>query len=375
LRVVQPVQPTAIHVAWDLRYLEIAQTVTAADGTTEIRWHGAVGIPQGGTQANELVFGRAAVSTEGVRGIPLNQMLGALNNAKLRSPEFNPGNAAHVSGFLPDARSDIAAWLGIPLAQLPPIRIQDLTGGSFEIHTVMLDTVLGSSPGLPLNEAYEAYMTGIANADSWRSVDFVEAGGAATYTITAVESPGGAVMPNVSYIVYMRPYQEFADKRLAAFFPTYVLVTTPNEPDVFVPHPTTPVLEPVPAFTTMRNVGVRWPIIGGLNEEGLPAMMEYEISWSEFIMDFPDNGTVIPWTVIRDSILAPRAENPSEIRTHSGVHYIYFQLPGLDLQGLFADTNYYVWARAVNNNNAASAWSNPVEIRTHDITRPPRPSA
>jgi len=385
LRVIEPVQPTYINIAWDLRYLEIAETVTDENGVVSVRWHGAAGLPQGSTDASEMVFGRSAVTTEGIRGLALNEMLASTNPlllSRMRAQDFNTQSVVQISEFLPLARTAVAEWLGInDINLLPPIRIQDLSARSFSIHTATLAAVLNFVPGgLPLAEAYEAYriarlceLTASANANNWRSINHEVSGGVATYQIDVVEFPGGTIQPNTGHIIYLRPYQEFPSVpplRLVAFYPTYVIVTTPNEPELLVPDPTTPILEPVSEFTSMSTVGVRWQINGGLGEDGLPAVMTYSVRWAEQLVLFPGGGNLITWDMIMAAILAPNDENPSEIRVHNGEYYIYLQIPTLGQPHLFADTNHYIWANATSIYNVTSSWSNPVEVRTHDIPRP-----
>ncbi|MCL2203952.1 MAG: hypothetical protein FWB88_08435 [Defluviitaleaceae bacterium] len=366
LRVTEPVPPGAIPLEWDLRYLEMAEDVA--------RWHGAAGRVIAGPQAGQFRFGRDAFA-EGVQGSAINEMLSqALPLLHGPVAVFNPRNPVHVSNFLPVARGDIANWFSPPVPESTfihphPIRIQDMTGNRFEVHTVALSQIQALFPGYELADAYEAFRlaflceaTNPASAANWHSVNFDTTGMLAEFTITHANTPPGPVRPNTAYIVYFRPYRLFPPVKFA-FLPTYVVVTTPNEPELLVPDPTTPVLQSVPEFVGMTTIGVRWRIVGGLAECGLPEVMTYDLRRSEFIGDFSTGGTAIPWSVIVDAI--QNEDDPSQIRNHGGAYYIYFQIPGL-----FADTNYYVWATATNNYNVTSAPSNPVEVRTLDIEAP-----
>jgi hypothetical protein len=54
--------------------------------------------------------------------------------------------------------------------------------------------------------------------------------------------------------------------------------------------------------------------------------------------------------------------------THQGERYHHFTI-----ENLFPDTTHYIWIRAFNYDNVFSGWSNPIEIRTRDISAPNPP--
>jgi hypothetical protein len=328
-----------------------------------------------------LVFGREGLWREQVDAIVLQDLLYEEAPdllALLRSEDFNPNNVAQVNSFLNNARAVVTDWLRAHgfTGAVPQLRIHDMTGKSYQIHTATLNHLMGLFPAnTPLEGpggAYEQYRlmhlderTNPAAAGNWVYIQPTIEGGVATWTIRSIQAPGGPVRPNTSYIIFIRPYEDIAPNLRLAFYPSYILVTTPDDRERPIPDPTTPVLIPVPEFTSRRSVGVRWRIQGGLNEDGLPADITYELRWSEFIGDYPNGGTLVTWDDIVEAIMDPN--DPSGIRELNGFHYIFFRL-----DGLFVDTLHYLWARGLNVVDRPSHWSNPVDIRTLNI-EPPAP--
>jgi hypothetical protein len=174
---------------------------------------------------------------------------------------------------------------------------------------------------------------------------------------------GGQLEINTPYVVFFQPFEP--DLPLGeglAFYPNYIIVTTP---DVFVPAiptPTTPILFPgnVPTDTT---VSVRWRVQGQQpNAQGEPPAgvrtLFYELRWSETILDFYGGGTTVPWSELTDRVTY--WQHPV-----SRQWYYHFTLPDL-----FPDTIYYLWLRAYNIEDTSSGWSNPIDLRTRDIVPP-----
>jgi hypothetical protein len=93
--------------------------------------------------------------------------------------------------------------------------------------------------------------------------------------------------------------------------------------------------------------------------------LEYEIAYSERLIDYSGNGIPVPWNVIE-----PQIELPENREERDGKLYVYFTL-----EGLFPETEYYIWIKARNPNTGmeSPSWSNPITMRTLEIQPPPAP--
>jgi hypothetical protein len=215
-------------------------------------------------------------------------------------------------------------------------------------------------------EEYLAFINHPATTATWQSItNTMEVeNNVARFDVTAFHYPSGAMLqPNTSYVIFIRTYRVFPNgQRLVSHYPAYVIGTTPPDFERPIPDPTTPVLFPVPEWTTRRNIGVRWRV---------QDYMVYEIRFAEFMREYPEGGWLITWEEIQEAF--DDEDNPSGIRLLNGVPY-YF----LRIDYLFPYTLYHVWARATGTDSAgnvhgdSSQWSNPVDIRTLDI-EPPAP--
>jgi len=386
-------EPERINLLWDLRYFEIAQPGQYVDGAIIDVWHSGIGIRDG-----EIVFGRDAVNMYGatVQHTIINDIIGRANPdllARLRSATFNPSNAVEAGDVIRQATAIVNAWLadnGIT-SVTPPItlRIQDMnTQGNIPrnwiMHTVTLAHMMSVTDetddlGLMYLEYFDRFLSDSdgANPAVWLRVPhtaLVVENGIAGFSITNANAPPGAITPNTPYVIFLLPMESFQHGNLGelqAFMPSHILVTTPDTGDRIPPTPTVPVLIPVldPAFTTDHSVGVRWRLLGGLDDRGVPNDMHWDLAWDETWLTHPDGGNDVPWAEIVEAILDP--DNPSGIWIDpaTGYRYIRFRIPGL-----FLDTDHYVWgwAQSTDGNNT-SLPANPVTIRTLNISPPAPP--
>jgi hypothetical protein len=131
------------------------------------------------------------------------------------------------------------------------------------------------------------------------------------------------------------------------------------------------VLHPVNEFITDQSVGVRWRVQDSTG---------FMLHMSERMADYPNQGQLLAPPLLTSADIEAALEDPDiplEIRVVivDGMEVEYYFLR---IEELFPDTNYYVWARAVGlypDGTVAtqpSQPSNPVDMRTLDIS-PPRP--
>jgi hypothetical protein len=368
----RPGETPQITLNWDLRYLEIGDPASADNGWN--RWFSSVGVDTRGN-TERLIFGRSVqyIPPSNIRRWDsLNNMLiqsghiRTLRERQVPDPFRNPGEP---TAFWNGARQAINEHLGFDIS-LYPLRIQDMYDRHYRIH-VITHAQLMAQYGT-LEEAFTRHRDILMrpeNDDRWVSIG--QGGrldnGTAFHAFTSF--PGvGTLLPNTSYVVFFQPYDPGPPLR-RAFYPNYVVVTTPDEFVQARPTPATPVLFPglAPTDTT---VSVRWRVQGEQpNEAGErppdPRTLFFELRWSETILDYPEAGTFVSWEELEQN-WGGRFEywrNPV-----TGLWYYHFTI-----NNLFPDTLHYIWARASNRVDPPSGWSNPIEIRTRDIAPPPPP--
>jgi hypothetical protein len=403
------VTENSIPLRWDTRYLEILRPnpnppqspydpVVDATQPNRNTWHTLVGVTH---DPHRLIFGRSAAHINYVasldptvprdqRHLFLNEMLSpASRNRMMGMEEFvrNLRLPTYLAPFLNEARWEVRDYMfeewgysgfGDP-ATSPPmaLRLQDTSifdprnpdtpiPFSYEIHVIPYQAMRMHSGGF---EGYKAML--MANTGMWTSI------GQPTITEGIANHVVGGLLENTPYIIFIRPYVTVGGEILRAAYPTFVIGTTVVTPDRPVPDPTTPVLHPVPRYTTRNQVAVRWRV---------QADMVYELRISHFFTDYPNGGTTIPISFenlqeARDGRLV-ELENPrallwiEDIINAAGEEIPYFHLR---IQERFPDTTYYIWARAIGvdeNGNVAtppSQPSNPVDIHTLEIEPPPPP--
>ncbi|MCL2224167.1 MAG: hypothetical protein FWB96_04260 [Defluviitaleaceae bacterium] len=368
---------SSIPLRWDTRYLEIMWP--GDRDTSNFRdpdrypprniWHTVIGA----TLDNRPIFGRSATQINYVASAPdgalprhefLNRMIEpALRERLLGLDEFpmNPNNPAQLAPVLNDAREQINNFTMNrwdtrfhPMA----LRMQNTDDFSYQLHVVPYQTVRLHPRG------FEGYRDTIP-AGSWVSIGQPEiTDGVKNHVVTELSE-------NTAYVIFIRPYVTIGGQVVTAAFPTFVVGTTVVTPIRPVPDPSTPVLHPVPRYTTRNRVGVRWRVQDN---------MVYEVRVSHFFSDYPNGGTVIPivWEDIQAALddQTIELENPHsvlEVIEVEGTPYLH-----LRIHERFPDTTYYIWARAVGVDNDGnvitppSLPSNPVDIHTNDI-EPPAP--
>ncbi|MCL2385974.1 MAG: hypothetical protein FWC89_00350 [Defluviitaleaceae bacterium] len=382
---------TSIPLQWDIRYLEVMQPNLSATDRYLFRnphpyrdvWHTVIGatrevVPNRPNDVR-LIYGRSATYINFIQEDPhptaapryrfLNNMINAAHRTRLLGLEDFPMNVnqpEEVAPFLRDARTQMYSFLSTewgyaPAAGAPPmaLRIQDTYNFSYQIHAVPYQTVRRTAGG------FDAYRDSL-NPAAWRSIGRPDVeDGVARHVVTGLT-------PNTPYIIFIRPYVMISGQMIHAAYPTYVIGTTVVVPDRPVPTPTTPVLFPVPRYTTRNQVGVRWRV---------QADMVYQLRISHLFTDYSAGGTPIniSWEDVQAALDGEvvELENP---RALLDVQYVgdvpYFHLR---IQERFPYTTYYIWAFALgvdedgNVQTQPSEPSNPVDIRTLDIEPPPPP--
>ena len=390
----EDVEPEMLPIRWPLIYLEVERpTLTPHPPhpddpiTGRNNWYAVIGVDRRGHAPfnHRVIYGRSVdhienvvvdnIGSDGnVRHTVLNDLLPPNIWARMMghgTPPLNLNSPEAVGTFLNNevrARvQNYVSGLGGNIGN-PNLRIQNMVDRGFEIHVVPYDVMMDfadDEDDCPFEE-YLAFINSPTSTATWQSItDSMEVtNNVARFDVTSFHSPNvGTLRPNTSYVIFIRSYQEFPNgERRVSFYPAYVIGTTPPDIEEQIPTPTTPILFPVPEFTTRRNIGVRWRVQDS---------MIYEIRWSEFMRDYTDGGTLITWEEIQEAF--DDEDNPSGIRLVNGVPY-YF----LRIDYLFPYTLHHVWARAIGVDSSgtiqgdSSQWSNPVDIRTLDI-EPPAP--
>lgn len=342
---VTDITATFITVTWDTKYLEVYWPDKSDPGKGT--WHAVLGVDASG----KIIYGKSAMDMEdSSRTFVLNDLFSDINT-------LNTQNPAEVYQYLENAKTVIAGKLRqINASAAVPnpmtLRIIDLTGASYEIHTVGYDAMM-------MQGGYEAYLqSNLTGSTGWTPAPNVTPGtlktGSLTCTVVNADAPTpGPLAVNTAYVIYMRPYVTLAGGTTrVAYYPNYVMATTL---DVRLPveiDPTTPVLRG--DSVTDMSVTVYWPWLD----------LEYDLAYADRLSSYPNGGTVLPWSVISQT---------ANVRESSdGNSYMYFTVPDL-----FPDTVYYFWvrARAVNATGSKnSEWSNPIDMETLDIQAPQPPT-
>ena len=315
---VQVVTENSITIQWDLRWYEAFNSATNS-------WYNIVGVSPG----SNLVFG-----SDALRYYP--------NVIRLWDERYTLAPTESL------ARARILEDLGLAsytAAAALPIRLMDVSDVDYQIHVA--EYALMSAIG-----TYEEYFDSLLGQPGlWLNIgrgNPSDTSNQREFTITTSHMPSGALQENTSYIIFFRPINTAGP----AHFPTWVSATTlmPRPPlDVI---PTVPILQVVGVTDT--SVRLRW---NGSFE------FLYELYFSQFLSDYPEGGGRIG--ISNEQI---RAYNV--VTVENGQSFIYFTVTGL-----FPNTLYHFWVRAVNEAGTPSAWSNPVSATTLDIQPPEPPSA
>ena len=241
------------------------------------------------------------------------------------------------------------------ITNIPPIRMQEFGPNTgFEIHVQpfmnfaeVLEDIYGSD--------FEAFVTqelmGMGNNLRWTQIipEFLpdEYGITRRFTITT-DASNAALTPDTTYAIFFRPFNaplaQENDPAAWSWWPSFLTGTTVAYRDGIVVQPTVPILRPYTAGDTWLRFDLR----------PFATELEYEFMISEL----PAFGSA--WSI------DPAMVSGAEIGVHAWQRF--------EAAGLFPDTNYYIWARAVgvdaDGNALYSAWSNPISMRTLPIRTP-----
>ncbi len=321
---VEVITDKSITIQWDLKYFE-------AYNGNNYSWYNKIGVKPDGT----VVFGKDT-ETEGVKVIYLNDLKYLINMKDPEQAKQRIKSDLLAAGANPDEANKVA------------FRYMDLTNKQYEIHTVEYDymTELGT---------YDDYVNKLLSADEdrtlWTKIQETGDPNHPEFEVTKVDAPTpGDIKPNTSYVIFFRPFIEKNGKKIA-YYPSYVTATTLTERFPTDIDPTVPKLEPVSATDT--TLEVRW--------ESSKELL-YELRYSELLTDYPNGGTVIS----KEDIV-----KNGRIVNEDGKQYTYYTITGL-----FPDTVYYLWIKAisvVDGKEKSSAWSNPIDMKTKDIMPPDPP--
>lgn len=160
--------------------------------------------------------------------------------------------------------------------------------------------------------------------------------------------------PNTEYVILFRAYRALADGTRLKSDPAYLTITTLPTDTTINEIPTVPTL-----FLKEKDdvsITVKW------RDDGF----KYELIVSEKPLENPSAGGIlaIPSTEIE--------ENGQKITkdTEIGADAIYYKI-----EGLFPDTQYYIWVRAISDTvPEPSAWSSPLQVSTDPLAKPDPPS-
>ena len=389
----------SIEIRWPMRYLEIKQAMNHPLSDYRDLWHSMVGV----TPAGELIYGRSATHIrDAVRyrdQIELDRIYHRLLNDLLPTRELNRllgigaqqlwldlTNPREVSQFLlGPANTAITEFIGntTPAA----LRIQNMDGKRYEIHVVEYEYMMRSGALLadpdisPFDHYRDTFLQGTANASAWTSITPTIEDGVARFNITNAHAPNpGGLRPNTAYVIFIRTYEITPAGVKISYFPNFVMGNTQTEIYRPIPDPTTPVLFPVHDLVTDQTIGVRWRVQDS---------MGFRLRIAERLAEHPGGGVVLTPPLLTQADIDAALADPDVplwidyVRVRVGgtqTAPIYDEVPFyfLRIDGLFPGTLYHVWATAYALNEEGmvasppSQPSNPVDLRTLDIT-PPRP--
>ncbi|MCL2461218.1 MAG: fibronectin type III domain-containing protein [Defluviitaleaceae bacterium] len=316
------VTESSVTIQWDIRYYEI---YNPADDS----WYTQLGADEDGN----LLFGKDADGLSSSRAVLLNSAIYTGAASETQAQALIRADLAKLNALIADGHINLEAY---------PLRLVDLAGCQFEIHTVQYDYMSGAG-------GYETYMAMLqlpGNEGLWHTIAPAGDPNHPEYEATAEDAPGsGPLLPNTAYVIYFRPYITVNETK-TAYYPNYVMATTLSVRGPLNVTPTVPVPEAVSVTDT--SVTVRWKYSPEL---------QYDLSWAETLAAYPDKGTVIPWAALSASAAVDG-------------DYMYYTITGL-----FPETQYQIWIRAgaaQDGGVAYSAWSNPISATTPDL-QPPEP--
>lgn len=195
---------------------------------------------------------------------------------------------------------------------------------------------------LPLETPTTSIFTEITEPE----IDKTDSQGNTLYTTIA------GLTPNTEYVILFRAYRTIVDEVRLKSDPAYITITTlPVDTDI-IEVPTVPSL-----FLKEKDdvsITVKW------RDDGF----KYEIVVSEKPLVDPSTGTIITSDEIEKN--GERVEKDTEIGYDAMIYKI---------NGLFPDTQYYIWIRAISPTvKEPSAWSSPLQVSTNELEKPEPPS-
>ena len=311
-----------ITIEWEEQWFEVYDPV-------ESIWHSAVAASDG-----QIVFG-GNINTQNniLMNLRIYNMNGTLNINATRNAIL-------------DALRPFSEFGGMPV-----VRMIDLTGVSYQVHTAEFQLVEAMG--------FETYLNMINGntqdaLDSWVIINPVDAGtGPATieHTVSTSQNPEGNLQPDTAYIVFLRPFEGSTEGDRIAFFPNFVSATTILPRPPLEVTPIVPIIQPVEHGDTY--LVVRWEHISGLY---------YELRFSENINDFSEGGILVDSETIREGGVIVHID---------GRDYIEFRITGL-----FPQSPHFIWVRSIAVSNGiqlVSAWSNHIEMITLSLRAPQPP--
>lgn len=303
----------SITIEWEEQWFEVYNEETD-------RWYSAVGIQNG-----NIVFG---------------DIVSHADNILMNLRALNPDGSLNIAITRQRINNALSPYMPIPI-----IRMIDLTGVSYQVHTVEFSQIE--------EIGHEEYLNDISSANTTQSwVEITPSGtGTLEKTISTVQNPSGDMEPSTSYVIFIRPFKNSEAGNRIAFFPSFVAAATLSEREDLEIVPVVPVLHPVRSGDTY--LVVRWQYIPTLN---------YEIRYSENRSNYPQGGTLINSETIRQN---------GNIVTIGGREYVELTIPNL-----FPNTPHYIWIRSLvgdeEGETTVSQWSNFIEMTTGQL-QPPQP--
>lgn len=157
--------------------------------------------------------------------------------------------------------------------------------------------------------------------------------------------------PNTEYVILFRSYRQLKDETRLKSSPAYLTVTTlPNDTEL-IEIPTVPTL--LLKEKDDISITVKW------KDDGF----KYELVIDERALEDPGTGTIISSDEIEKN--CQRIKDDTEI----GKDAIYYKI-----NGLFPETQYYIWVRAISDTAPKpSAWSSPLQVTTDPLAKPDPP--
>lgn len=159
--------------------------------------------------------------------------------------------------------------------------------------------------------------------------------------------------PNTEYVILFRAYRPLRDGTRLKSDPAYLTITTLPMDTVINEVPTVPTL-----FLQEKDdisITVKW------RDDGF----KYELVVAEKPLEDPATGGII--AITQEQVI----ENGKKIKQDAdiGADAISYKI-----DGLFPDTQYYIWIRAISDKvEQPSAWSSPLQVSTDPLIKPNPP--